>query len=318
MLQGTHIEAELLRVVDGDTLRIRCQALHLDDESVRLTALDTEESSNSGPKPQTLWGKKAKEEAEKFFAGVVKLTLEFPGNEQAELCLDRYRGNNGRLLVFVHKDGQDFQEHMIRQGYSPYFVKYGNVAFREGHIRYSKAEMAAQADLIGIWNQKEVNGYPARDYAQLSLWWQARAHLIERYRFWKNLGKEILTPRLDYRQISSLAQSGSGKDVFIFTEIREIEHKGRNHAEIKIGSGRHPFSLFIPDISSEEGEKLYNLLHQRYSPYQDHYRKNASDSISLARNYVYVRGQLNQYRDRPQMLLLNRKQIQDDFDFFDD
>jgi endonuclease YncB( thermonuclease family) len=59
--------------------------------------------------------------------------------------VQRYRGNFGRLLVYIHKDGVDFQETMIREGFSPYFVKYGNAIFH--HDTYRAAEREAQDTL---------------------------------------------------------------------------------------------------------------------------------------------------------------------------
>src|SRR5205823_4283552 len=117
MFFGTTINTTVVRVVDGDTVRLQAGDR---EQSVRLLALDTEESNRgSATKPVTPWGQEAKKEAQRLLPAGGAVTLEFPGNEPLEECWEKHRDNFGRLLGFVHKDGLDVQEHMIRQGYSP-------------------------------------------------------------------------------------------------------------------------------------------------------------------------------------------------------
>ena len=134
MIKGTHLKVKFNRVVDGDTIRVFLPGDEK-DESLRILALDTEESHAGGGKPVTPWGKAAKLRAERFFEDADEVVIEFPGNEDLASCLMKYRGNFGRLLVYVYRDGVDFQENMIREGYSPYFMKYGNV---RTYARYAK------------------------------------------------------------------------------------------------------------------------------------------------------------------------------------
>ena len=63
LVKGTTIEATVVRVVDGDTIRVEVNGK---EESLRILSLDTEES-NASPKPVSPWGKEAKKEAEKLF-----------------------------------------------------------------------------------------------------------------------------------------------------------------------------------------------------------------------------------------------------------
>lgn len=114
MTQPTTITARVSRVVDGDTIRVFLSNSDK-DESLRILALDTEESNAGGSKPVTPWGKEAKLRAEAFFSPDDEVELVFPGSEEYEVCLKKYRGNYGRLLVFVMKNGMDFQEIMIRR-----------------------------------------------------------------------------------------------------------------------------------------------------------------------------------------------------------
>jgi endonuclease YncB( thermonuclease family) len=117
-LRGTTVETSIIRVVDGDTVAVTILGR---EEKLRLSHLGTEESNHGSDKPVTPWGKKAKERATQLLPAGSPVTLEFAGNEPLAVCLERYRDNFGRLLVWLHQDGQDFQERMIAEGYSPYF-----------------------------------------------------------------------------------------------------------------------------------------------------------------------------------------------------
>jgi micrococcal nuclease len=58
MFFGTTVDATIVRVVDGDTVRLQADGR---EQSVRLLALDTEESNQgSATKPITPWGREAK------------------------------------------------------------------------------------------------------------------------------------------------------------------------------------------------------------------------------------------------------------------
>src|SRR5688500_5953405 len=103
MFFGTTVAVTVVRVVDGDTLRIGGGPR---EESVRLLALDTEESNAGSNKPITPWGHAAKREMEHLFSPGDSITLEFPGSEPLEECWVKHRDNYGRLLGFIHKNGQ--------------------------------------------------------------------------------------------------------------------------------------------------------------------------------------------------------------------
>lgn len=299
-MDGTVIEAKVSRVVDGDTIRVFLSGSEK-DESLRILALDTEESYSAGSKPVTPWGKEAKKRAESFFSPGDTIQLEFPGTESSDICIEKYRGNFGRLLVYVHKDGEDYQEIMIREGFSPYFTKYGNAAFPRLHTKYIAAEREAQTKNIGVWNQLEVNGSEIRNYALLSTWWKLRALIIDQYRLIKGREDNLLNTRLDYKKIVELAHSGT--EVIIFTELRSIKRVGSRSAVIGIGSKKQPFSLFLPDIESDEGQELVHIMTLRYLSKGDDYPR---------RGYAYVTGKLSLYRDKPQIKLSSPDQLTDE------
>jgi len=303
-MPGTRIEVELVSVVDGDTVKVQRNGEVI---NIRILSLDTEESRRGGNKPMTPWGIEAKHEAESFFAGQTSVVLEFPGNEAADEAWIRYRGNYGRPLCWVYKkDGDDlidFQAHMIRWGFSPYFVKYGFAEYPEKHARYTLAEHAAQADFIGVWNQLAVNAQEMRNYALLGVWWHLRAKVIDGYRAGKLAHPEadVYDSRLDYAKLLELAQQEAG--VTVFTELAELKFTNtQKHMLASIGSQQQPFQVFIPNVEGENGRDIVNLLLTRYIP---------SDETHPARSYVYLTGELEVFNEKPEIVLTNMNQITD-------
>jgi micrococcal nuclease len=299
-MPGTTIEATVKRVVDGDTLYIEEFS-----KSIRILSLDTEESrATTGGKPVTPWGKRAAERAKVLLPEGSKVTLEFQGQESPEEVWTRYVDNFGCGLAWVHLDnGIDFQEMMIREGYSPYFSKYGYAEWPELHQRYTQAERAAQTDNIGVWNQTEVNGSEMRNYAVLGTWWDLRARVIEDYRNYKHSHPEVTlyNTRKNYLELVDLAKSGA--EVTIFTELRSIRRIGGIHGLISIGNYEQPFDLFIRNIDSAKSQEIVNLLRTRYFPMED--------ERYPRRGYAYVTGKLQLFRDNPQMVIENPAAIQD-------
>lgn len=298
---GTTVQTEVVRVVDGDTLRVKLA--DGTEESLRILALDTEESNAGSNKPVTPWGKKAKEQANELFAAGDTVGLEFPGNEPPEQCWEKYRGNYGRPLVFVYlEDGTDFQELMIREGYSPYFVKYGYANFAENHARYTQAEREAQIANIGVWNQIMVNGQEMRNYATLRVWWHLRARLIDDYRLFKqeNPTAAVFNTRLDYDHLVGLAQSE--EEATIFSEVRDFKRTNGDHVIVGIGSIQQPFQVFIPNVDGAAGQEIMQLLLSRYIP---------TDLEHPRRSYAYIKGPLKIFGNRPEIVVTHAGQITD-------
>lgn len=299
-IRGTHKEVIFGRVVDGDTIGVYLNPDDDKDESLRILCLDTEESSAGGSKPETPLGHKAKERAMLFFQGAETVTIEFPGSESMEVCQKKYRGNFGRLLAYVYRETIDFQEVMIQEGFSPYFMKYGHAVFAGHHTRYIEAERKAQKAHLGVWDQIGNNGSETRNYAALSTWWRLRASVIDEYRRLKALDETLLNSRLDYEKIVDLANEN--KTATVFTELGAIDRVGHNSGLIRIGSQEQPFSLFIPDMESTTGQEIVHLATSRYiSSGDDHPRQ----------SYTFVKGELSLYQDRPQIVLQSAEQIAD-------
>jgi micrococcal nuclease len=297
VFEGTTVATEIARVVDGDTLAVPIDG---EDERLRLLCLDTEESNPGSDKPITPWGREAKKEAQRVFQVGSAVTLEFPGREPLEECLVRHRDNFGRLLVFVHGQQGDFQEHMIAAGYSPYFMKYGHAEFASHHARYGAAERAAQAAHVGVWDQVTVNGSEMRNYATLGAWWTLRARLIDEYRTLRVGDPTLLNSRLDYAELVEIARDGG--EATVFTELASIKRVGGHRAIVDIGSRAQPFKLFVPDIESDDGRQLLSLLETRYV---------ADDPGHIRRSYAYVRGQLQLFHNEPEIVVEDAAQVTD-------
>lgn len=298
---GTKVSAKVSRVVDGDTLRVFLPGNNEKDEALRILALDTEESNAGSSKPVTPWGKKAKERAMNFFLPGDTVELEFPGEEDYEICLKRYRGNYGRLLVFVYaENGVDFQEVMINEGFSPYFSKYGYASLKSNHERYVAAEMEAQQKHVGVWDQVTVNGSVMRNYPALLVWWNLRAIIIDEYRSIKADHDNLLNSRLDYERIYQKTENG--ETITVFTELNSIKRINQNSAVVKIGSQHQPFSLYLPDVYSDTGQRILNLLNYRYLSHGEE---------KPGRSYAYVTGKLSFYRNKPQMIITKPEQFTD-------
>ena len=290
---GTTIQVPFVRVVDGDTIRVTVDDGNgnVTEEPLRILALDTEESNGGGNKPVTPHGHAAKAEAERFFENQAIVQLEFPSDDPLDVSLQKHRGNFGRLLVFVQRlDGADFQDHMIRAGFSPYFVKYGYAAIESKHNRYIDAERQAQANHVGIWDQVTVNGSEINNYGLLKTWWTLRADVIAVYRRFVADGSPILNTRLDYQKLVEL--SANGDTATIFTEIRELRRVGGIHMAANIGSQSQPFQLFIPEFESDAGQRIIRLLENRYM---------ATDLLHPRRGYAYVTGPLQQFQGNPNL-----------------
>ena len=310
-MASQEVEAVVERVVDGNTVKVVCEGKSV---SLRLQCLDTEESRAAGTKPVTPWGRKTSDYASTILSAGAPVTILLASEAplfapDGGVAVD-HLDNFNRLLGFLMladpvADGgdptTDYQELMIRQGYSPYFVKYGRVPSADFDQRYSAAERQAQAGDLGLWNQLAVNGALARDYALLGVWWQVRALLIDDFRRARALDTtgDLLNSRVDYARL--LERAGEEETITVFLELRELIPIGR-HALIDTGSLAQPFKVFIPDAESPDKEPLRRLLANPYL---------GSNDARPARNYAYVTGPLKLFDDRPEIVLTEIEQLSD-------
>lgn len=301
-MKGTCIkQAKLTKVVDGDTVKV---LMDTEEESLRLVCLDTEESYRGGYKPVTNAGKAASKWAKEFFGaddkglpmGDVFVDVEFDTNDPVPVCMKKHRGNYGRLICYVYKDGRNYNLDAVQEGWSPYFVKYGRS--RLYHEDLMKAEAQAQAQGIGVWNPDINAGGNSRDYKVLLPWWHLRAGVVEDYRrFGVQAG--ALSIRLDYDEIVEAANAKS--PLTVFCDLQGGIHKwAGDGALIYAGSIAQKFNLWIPERDSATAQEILRLIETRYAGH--------------GLGYVYVRGEATMYPDEngvPEIVLRDTTQLSD-------
>ncbi|MGB3265018.1 MAG: thermonuclease family protein [Microcoleus sp.] len=285
---------QVTKVVDGDSIKI---SLNGKTESLRLICVDTEESHSGGTKPVTVAGKAASEMAKQYFAtaegGLAKIDIEFDTDDSIEIAVEKHRDNYGRLLCYVHKDGENYNLKLIAEGWSPYFLKYGRS--RLYHRQMTEAESAAKAYNLMIWNPITNARIPCRNYANLLPWWSMRGSIVEDFRL-AEATAGALSVRLDYPKI--LAAAETAKPITIFCDLQAGINKWiGSHAVIYAGSSYHKLDLWIPNAETDEMAPLKRLIEKRYA--------------GRGRGYVYVSGRVEQYKGKPQIVLNNLKQFSD-------
>lgn len=300
---GTSLkDVKLTKVVDGDTVKVDING---EEESLRLICLDTEETRRGGSKPVTNAGKLASQWAKRFFGtddeGIptsdIRVDIEFDTNDPLPDCLVKHRGNYGRLICYVYKQGENYNLKTVQEGWSPYFVKYGRS--RLYHGAFLAAEAAAQAAGIGIWDPTVNAGGQSRDYQVLIPWWHLRDSVIQDYRQF-GVQQDVLSVRLDYEKIVTAANNGD--QITVFCDLQGgINQWPGDGALIFAGSPQHKFNLWIPDRDSTTAQHILRLIDTRYTGY--------------GRGYVYVSGQASLYppneRGKPQIVLTDMTQLAD-------
>lgn len=129
-------ECNVTGVIDGDTLIANYLASVPTTESVRLLNVDTPEKGEPGYEEAT-------EALSKLVEGKqVRLEFETPG----KLERDRY----GRILAYVLADGVNVNVELVRQGWSPFYTKYGEGRYAD---EFRAAEQEARAAGRGMWPQ---------------------------------------------------------------------------------------------------------------------------------------------------------------------
>ena len=301
-MKGTCIkQAKLTKVVDGDTVKVLMDA---GEESLRLVCLDTEESHRGGYKPVTNAGKAASKWAKEFFgaddkglpADDVFVDVEFDTSDPVAVCMKKHRGNYGRLICYVYKDDRNYNFDAVREGWSPYFVKYGRS--RLYHEDLMKAEAQAQAQGIGVWDPDINAGGNSRDYGELLPWWHLRAGVVEDYRrFGVQAG--ALSIRLDYDEIVEAANAKS--PLTVLCDLQGGIHKwAGDGALIYAGSIAQKLNLWIPERGSATAQETLRLIETRYAGH--------------GLGYVYVSGEATMYPDEngvPEIILQDMSQLSD-------
>ena len=298
---GTRLEhVQLLNVTDGDTLRV---LLGGEERSLRVACADTEESRPGGSKPATRLGLETTEMARRHFTlpdgTLAAVTVEFDTDDPLEVCLAIHLDNHGRLLAYVHHGGENYLHKLVREGWSPYFTKYGRS--RLLHRDLLEAEASAQADGLRVWDAGRSDRRP---YERLVPWWSLRDAALQEYRqFMEARGQgspNVLSVRLDYDKLRDRA--GRGERVTVLVDVQSpARPTASGGVFLEVGSRKRPLSLWLPDADGAEALRILRLVGTRY----------LADGVRYGRGYVYVSGALSTYRDAPQLELTTLSQLSD-------
>ena len=190
---------EVVRVIDGDTVDVVFEDGTTD--RVRLLGVDTPETFGQNKAYEyggvtdtgclDDWGSLATEFAIDTLAGLsVALFLDPLAGE---------RGYYGRLLAYVHVDGQDFNAALVEHGYARVYTE-GDSSREEGYLALQRQ---AQNDRVGLWECEAAPTLPVdsplrydpfgpdRDCGDFTTWEDAQA-------FYKAAGGPAKDPhRLD-------------------------------------------------------------------------------------------------------------------------
>lgn len=220
-------------VLDGDTIKV--EGL---DASLRLLGIDTEETfhkqsekdafekgwdsylvemkgnSKRPVKMATPAGIDAWKYAEAFFADVPMVRLEHDHPGEVRGFYNRYL-----VYVFAQKDGKwvNYNVEAVRDGWSPYFMKYGrSVRF---HDAFVQAEREAKAAKRGIWSDKPEHHYP--DYEERLGWWGEREKVTTAFALESQGRDDYVT--LTHQDSLDVLQSRVGKPVTVLALVGDIK-----------------------------------------------------------------------------------------------
>lgn len=297
-------EFKISKITDGDTFRIENL-----DKPTRLLGIDTEETfktDDAGAKSDLIaqnWiqyyntekadskmpvktnsplGYEAWKWAEEFFKNVDRVRLEKEADDRSVDIFGRYLV----YMIAIMKDGSEvnYNVECVRQGYSPYFNKYGDS--KRFHNEFVEAQNHARSNNLGIWDPAKSH-YP--DYEERLQWWDARAKQLNDYenRYKDDPQYFNLASEEDFARLADYV----GKEIVVFGGIGNILTE------------RFPYILRIPHTKDETFELIIR-------------EKNAGllsdpelDLETKKEYYVYVKGVLGKYKDRYQIELESRDQF---------
>ncbi|MDQ3019331.1 MAG: thermonuclease family protein [Bacteroidota bacterium] len=293
---------KISKVIDADTFRFENL-----DKSTRLLGIDSEETFKTADAEQKTneialnWDVFYKSErgdnkfpvkadsplgfegwkwAEEFFKNVDYVRLE---KEDDERTLDIF----GRYLVYaitIMKDGSEINYNVecVRNGYSPYFNKYGNS--KRFHNEFVQAQNYAMNNKLGVWDPAKKH-YP--DYDERLIWWNKRAEQLENYdeKYFSDENYFNMASDRDFKRLADYV----GKEITVFGGIGQVL------------SDKTPNLLRIPHTKDEKFDIVV-------------YPENLGlltelDIENKKEYYIYIKGVLETYKDDYQIVLRDKEQL---------
>jgi endonuclease YncB( thermonuclease family) len=295
-------EFTVSKILDGDTFRFDGM-----DKSTRLLGIDTEEtfkdsdaemkvnditsgwleyyehkkdSSGKPAKIESPYGYNTWQWTKELFTGVIKVRLEA---DDFKRVFDMYN----RYLVYViaiKEDGTEFNYNIecVKQGYSPYFSKYGYSA--RFHDAFVLAQEYAQKNKLGIWSGKELC-YP--DYTERIEWWNERADQIRKFEtaFAGKSGYYSMLDPKDYEKLKVQLND----TVTIFSNIAKVLRENDPHiVKFEINDSSQIDLVFF--------KSSYSLIKELNLDNPKDY-------------YIYAKGKLTDYKGRLQIIIEDASQV---------
>ncbi|MBZ0202886.1 MAG: thermonuclease family protein [Ignavibacteria bacterium] len=295
-------EFAVSKILDGDTFRF--DGL---DKSTRLLGIDTEEtfkdenaemkvndiasrwleyyaqkkdSSNKPAKIESPFGYDTWQWTKKMFKDVVKVRLEVDDFKRVIDMFNRYLV----YIIAIKEDGTEFNYNIecVKQGYSPYFSKYGYSA--RFHDAFVKAQNYARDNKLGIWSGKELC-YP--DYPERLEWWDKRGEQIKKFET-MHMGKEGYYSMLDISDYNKL-KAHMGDTVTIFGNISRV---------ITDNDPR------IVKFEINDDDTIDLVFFKRNYAVLDELKLNEPKGY-----YVYAKGKLSEYKGKLQIIVDDKSQV---------
>lgn len=296
-------EDVITKVTDGDTFRFQnltkpTRLLFIDTEETfkgkdseeKLKAIidkwleyyyeqKAEKKSDYPIKLESPFGMQTTEWAKEFFKDVNRVRIEKDDTLRGEDMYGRYL-----VYLFAEKQGKfiNYALECVRQGYSPYFNKYGNS--NRFHKEFLEAQEYARANKLGIWNPLS-KCYP--DYEQRIKWWNERAEELNY--FYANYGNDKNVINLLNGDAQQRLKDAEGTEVTVFGNI------GETNVE------RFPY-LLRNSISKEVSLDL--LIDEK-----DLEVFNSLDIKRMESNYFYCTGRIEERDSRYKMYITNKEQV---------
>lgn len=132
------IPVELVRVIDGDTIRIMYEGK---ERKVRYLLIDTPETDEEDSEKNQPYAEEAMQRNYEILKSG-KLEIEFDVGDQE----DKY----GRLLAYIYVDGKSVQEQLLEEGLAR--VAYLYEPNTRDEDLFKKAEAKAKKEGLGIWS----------------------------------------------------------------------------------------------------------------------------------------------------------------------
>ena len=132
--------AKVQRVVDGDTIHVKDEAGK--KFKVRLTGIDAPEQNQPYGLASTY-----------HLRGLLLnkyVLLESKPKKGKPYSVDKYK----RVLAKIVLDGRDINLSQVLSGYAWHFKRYQNQQSRSDRETYSKAELYAEENELGLWGEK--------------------------------------------------------------------------------------------------------------------------------------------------------------------